>query len=217
VDELKDYIKKLRYEFSKEELTENMVHKNPVEQFRTWFKEAMESKIPDPTAFVLATATTGGKPSARVLLLKDFDENGFVFYTNYKSRKGKEIEKTPFGAMTFFWHELQRQVRIEGKIKKHSEKESDNYFKTRPHQSKIGAWASPQSKVVENKETLDKLFLQYSNKFPDDNVPRPEHWGGYILVPDTIEFWQGRPNRFHDRILYAKTNSENWKIERLAP
>jgi pyridoxamine 5'-phosphate oxidase len=164
----------------------------------------------------VSTATKDGKPSARILLLRNFNENGFVFYTNYTSRKGVEIGLNPYCALLFFWPELERQVRIEGILQKQTANESDLYFNTRPRGSKLGAWTSEQSKVIESREVLEKEYQKLSENFPGENIPRPANWGGFILKPLSIEFWQGRPSRLHDRILYTQ-ESNNWKIERLAP
>ncbi|MGZ4157390.1 MAG: pyridoxamine 5'-phosphate oxidase, partial [Bacteroidia bacterium] len=185
-------------------------------QFEKWFKEAVDSKVHEPNAMTVATATIDGKPSARILLLRNFSEKGFVFYTNYTSRKGEEILENPNCALLFFWPELERQVRIEGVLKKQTAEESDKYFNTRPRTSKLGAWTSEQSKVIANRKVLDEEYAKLSQKYPDEAVPRPPYWGGYILKPEAIEFWQGRPSRLHDRILYTFENNK-WKIERLAP
>ena len=176
----------------------------------------MDAHVNEPNAMTVATASKSGKPAARILLLRNFNENGFVFYTNYSSRKGEEIDENPNCALLFFWPELERQVRIEGKLIKQSSAESDLYFNSRPRTSKLGAWTSPQSKVVKNRKELDELYEQTSQRFPSEDVPRPPHWGGFVLQPDSIEFWQGRPSRMHDRILYTLVNG-NWRIERLAP
>lgn len=216
MEDLRLYINSLRHDFSKQTLDEKEVDKDPVLQFEKWFKEAVEAKVNEPNAMNVCTATKEGKPSARILLLRNFSEEGFVFYTNYTSRKGKEIDENPLCSLLFFWPELERQVRIEGGLKKQSSKESDLYFQTRPRTSKLGAWSSPQSKVVESREVLDNTFAANSDKYPDATVPRPEFWGGYILKPDSLEFWQGRPSRMHDRVLYTKENGV-WVIARLAP
>ncbi len=190
---------------------------NPIKQFENWWRQAIESKIEEPNAMTFSTSTASGKPSARIVLLKEIKENGFVFFTNYQSRKGNEIKENPFVALLFFWKELERQVRIEGKIKKISAGESDNYFSQRPRESQIGAWSSPQSKVIENREFLQKNVEKYNSQFVANHIPRPNFWGGYIVEPNHIEFWQGRPERLHDRLLYALTKKGLWKIERLAP
>ncbi|MBL7888609.1 MAG: pyridoxamine 5'-phosphate oxidase [Bacteroidia bacterium] len=216
MEDLRLYINTLRHDFSKQTLDESQVDKSPFLQFEKWFKEAVDAHVNEPNAMTVATASKSGKPAARILLLRNFNENGFVFYTNYTSRKGEEIDENPNCALLFFWPELERQVRIEGKLIKQSSAESDLYFNTRPRTSKLGAWTSPQSKVVKNREELDELYEQMSQRFPSEDVPRPPHWGGYVLQPDSIEFWQGRPSRMHDRILYTLLKG-NWKIERLAP
>lgn len=216
MEELRNYINTLRHDFSKQTLDENDVHKNPFTQFSKWFTEAVDAQVLDPNAMTLCTTTKDGKPSARIILLRNFDENGFVFYTNYTSRKGGEIDENPNAALLFFWPELERQVRIEGVLVKQKTEESDKYFQSRPRPSKIGAWTSSQSKVIENRKILDEEYEKFSAKYPGEDVPRPEHWGGYILNPATIEFWQGRPSRLHDRILYTK-EKERWRIVRLAP
>lgn len=216
MEDLRAYINNLRHDFVKQTLDKKDVNANPIIQFTKWFKEAVESKVNEPNAMTLATASVEGKPSARIVLLRNFDENGFIFYTNYTSRKGGEILKNPYASILFFWPELERQVRIEGKLSKQSAEESDNYFNTRPRTSKIGAWTSEQSRVVASRKALDDEYEKNSLKYPGENVPRPIYWGGYVLEPNSIEFWQGRPNRLHDRLLYTKVNS-GWKIDRLAP
>ncbi len=214
--DLKSYINTLRKDFAKEILSENEVNANPIVQFEKWFKEAIDAQVNEPNAMTVCTATKEGRPSARVLLLRNFSKGGFVYYTNYNSRKGCEIAKNPYCALLFFWPELERQVRIEGIARKQSTKESDLYFNTRPHGSKIGAWASEQSKVIANRDKLTKAYEKISEKFAGKEITRPPHWGGYLLKPSSIEFWQGRPSRLHDRILYSKEGN-NWKIERLSP
>jgi len=216
MEDLRNYINTLRHDFSKQTLDEKDVHKNPVTQFSKWFTEAVDAKVNEPNAMTVCTATKVGKPSARIILLRNFDDNGFVFYTNYNSRKGGEIIENPNAALLFFWPELERQVRIEGVLSKQSAEESDLYFKSRPRTSKLGAWTSAQSKVIPNRKTLDEEYEKLSEKYPGEDVPRPDHWGGYLLKPFSIEFWQGRPSRLHDRILYTKENGE-WNIMRLAP
>lgn len=209
-------IAKLRKDYSLKSLIESEVSKDPITQFEFWLNEAIDSQLPEPNAMTLATSTFEGKPSARVVLLKQFDTNGFSFFTNYDSRKAKNLLQNPYAALVFFWPELERQVRIEGKISRVNDKESDKYFRTRPEKSKIGAWASPQSKVIPNRRYLENLISDFEEEFHSKTIVRPENWGGYILKPTLIEFWQGRPNRLHDRIQYSLVN-ENWLIERLAP
>jgi pyridoxamine 5'-phosphate oxidase len=174
------------------------------------------SRLTEPTAFVLATADKSGKPSARALLLKGFDERGFVFYTNYESRKGNELEENNRAAMLFFWPELERQIRIEGFTEKLTKEESEKYFRTRPFKSKLGAWASDQSTVIKGRITIVMKFIKYMLKFHSGDIPIPPYWGGYILKPGNFEFWQGRANRLHDRVCYRKEN-DTWIIERLSP
>lgn len=216
MEDLRLYINTLRHDFAMQTLDEKQVNSNPIQQFEAWFKEAVNAKVNEPNAMTVCTATKDGKPSARILLLRNFSENGFVYYSNYTSRKGREIEENPNCSLLFFWPELERQVRIEGTVEKQTAEESDLYFNTRPRSSKLGAWTSEQSKVIASRDILAKEFELFSAKFPEEQVPRPPHWGGYILKPVSIEFWQGRPSRLHDRIVYTKENNE-WKIARLAP
>lgn len=212
----KKIIQDLRRNYKLKSLDQKEVDTNPFEQFSVWFEEAMKSELPEPNSMILATATKDGKPSARALLLKGFDEKGFIFYTNYESRKGKELEENDNASMLFFWVELERQIRIEGKVSKITPQESKKYFDTRPYKSRIGAWASNQSTVIENRFYIVKKFLKYFAKFHSRDIPLPPYWGGYILVPESFEFWQGRANRLHDRVRY-KSEGEKWIIERLSP
>lgn len=208
----------IRINYSKQELTEASVAGNPIEQFQVWLQEAIQAQADEPTALVLSTVNPAGKPSARVVLLKGVDEQGFTFFTNYDSRKGHELAENPFAAITFFWPALERQVRIEGRVAKADPAVSDAYFQSRPKGSQIGAWASPQSKEIESRTKLEEADKQYSEQFADaDIIPRPAHWGGYVLQPAVVEFWQGRPNRMHDRIVYELTDTTAWKLKRLAP
>lgn len=216
MEDLRLYINTLRHDFSRQTLSEKDVNPNPILQFEKWFKEAVDAQVNEPNAMTVCTATKDGKPSARILLLRNFNKNGFVYYTNYHSRKGKELAQNPHCALLFFWPELERQVRIEGSIEKQTPEESDMYFNTRPRTSKLGAWSSEQSAVIANREVLDKEYELFSAKFPDEQVPRPPHWGGYVVKPVSIEFWQGRTSRMHDRILYSQINGL-WKTERLSP
>ncbi|MES2427653.1 MAG: pyridoxamine 5'-phosphate oxidase [Bacteroidota bacterium] len=213
----KEELQNLRQDYSAATLSENSINVNPIKQFDIWFKEALAAEIHEPNAMTLATATTDGRPSARIVLLKDFDMNGFAFYTNYLSRKGKELTKNPNGALLFFWGELERQVRIEGTIEKLSKEDSEKYFHTRPKGSQLGALASPQSQEIPNREILESKINQLEAEYGDKDIPKPSFWGGYILKPRLIEFWQGRSNRLHDRILFKKTDNKNWKKVRLAP
>ncbi len=210
-EELQD----LRKQYTKSSLNTRSVNPEPVVQFEKWFNEQLRSGFYEPNAMTLATASKDGKPTVRVVLLKAFDSEGFVFYTNYKSRKGKDIEQNPFGSLLFYWDKLERQVRIEGSIEKVTKAESEAYFKTRPYKSRLGAWASNQSSVISDRNEIVKEFLKYMVKFRSD-VPLPPVWGGYRLIPQSYEFWQGRPNRLHDRIRYTRLK-KGWKIERLAP
>jgi len=203
----------LRENYSKYSLNETEVNTNPFKQFEVWFGDAKNGAIREPNAMTLATATHSGKPSARVVLLKEVNQEGFVFYTNYLSRKGKEIGENPYATILFFWDALERQVRIEGMLKKVDEATSEAYFNSRPLESRIGAIVSAQSTVIESAQVLETLFEQTKTA---GNIVRPKHWGGYVLMPDYFEFWQGRPNRIHDRIAYTQTKSE-WLIQRLAP
>jgi pyridoxamine 5'-phosphate oxidase len=214
--DLRLYINSLRHDFAKQTLDESDVNASPVLQFEKWFKEAVDTHVNEPNAMTVSTSTSDGKPSARILLLRNFDEAGFVFYTNYTSRKGIEIVSNPYGALLFFWPELERQVRIEGILQKQTAAESDLYFNTRPRGSKLGAWTSEQSKIIASRDVLEQEYEKFSVQFPGENIPRPPDWGGFLLKPQSIEFWQGRPSRLHDRVLYTKENG-NWKIERLAP
>jgi len=197
-------------------LNESDVDPNPLKQFEVWYGEALASGVPEADAMTLATATTDGAPDARIVLLKSFDGRGFVFFTNYQSRKAQELAANGRACLLFYWLPLKRQVRIEGTVEKVSAAESDDYFHTRPWGSKLGAWASDQSRVITSRENLEKRFAEFESEFAD-NVPRPPHWGGYRLAPTAIEFWQGRDNRLHDRIRYRLQQDKSWRIERLAP
>ena len=207
----------IRRDYKLQTLLETDVAENPIQQFTRWWDDALNSAIDEVNAFTLATATIEGKPSARIVLLKGYNESGFVFYTNYTSNKGNQLAHNPEAAMVFFWKELERQVRIEGIAEKVSEEESDAYFFSRPAGSRIGAWASPQSKVIDKREVIEENAAKYEKMFEDGVIPRPQHWGGYRIRPTMIEFWQGRSNRLHDRIQYCLDEKEGWKIERLAP
>jgi pyridoxamine 5'-phosphate oxidase len=189
---------------------------NPIVQFQYWLNEALRAGVAEPTAMVLSTATIDGKPSSRVVLLKNLDHDGFTFFSNYESKKGIQISKNPNGSLLFYWPQLERQVRIEGKILRTLRHVSDEYFQSRPEGSKIGAWASPQSRRVPNREYLDNLQRDYLELFRNRTLERPENWGGYKLLPELIEFWQGRENRLHDRFEYT-LNGNVWEIYRLAP
>ncbi len=210
-------LENLRQDYRSATLSEKDSDPDPFNQFSHWFSQALESGIFEPNAMTLATATTDGKPSARVMLLKGFNREGFVFYTNYLSRKGKEMAKNPVVALCFFWAELERQVRIEGTIEKVSKEESEKYFHSRPKGSQVGAIVSPQSQVIEDRDQLEKQMIEQEAKFADSEIPKPAHWGGYIVKPQSFEFWQGRRNRLHDRLVYRRIDKKKWKLVRLAP
>ena len=222
---MKMNIAHLRQDYQMESLDVSDVDKNPFVQFSKWFDEALKAEILEPNAMTLATATPDGKPSARIVLLKgvefhhpEMQAGGFVFYTNYSSQKGIEMAQNPHVALCFNWLDVQRQIRIEGVVSKVAEEISTEYFNSRPKKSRIGALASPQSKIVPDRAFLENKFNELTEKYADtEGVPRPQHWGGYIVKPTLIEFWQGRRSRLHDRICYTKLEGEEWKIERLAP
>ena len=218
----------IRKDYKLASLEEADVAANPIDQFTRWWNEAVASQIDEVNAMTLATANAAGVPAARIVLLKGYNPNGFIFFTNYESDKGKNLAQNPHAALVFFWKELERQIRIEGTVQKVSAEESDRYFNSRPASSRIGAWASPQSAVIENRLVIEQNVERYSSIFANDSIERPDHWGGYIVKPTSIEFWQGRSSRLHDRIRYKLETSDynaatdtrsdaNWKIERLAP
>ncbi len=208
----------LRINYSRASLDEADVASDPIRQFDKWFKEALDAQLPEPNTMTLATVDAEGRPSARIVLIKGVDERGFVFFTNYESRKGREIAHNPHAALLFYWIELERQVRIEGRVEKTSAAESDSYFASRPVGSRIGAWASEQSRVIADREVLETRERDFAARY-GENPPRPPHWGGYRLVPEAIEFWQGRPSRLHDRLRYLRdpAGGDAWTIERLSP
>jgi pyridoxamine 5'-phosphate oxidase len=206
----------LRKEYTRAGLAESDVAADPIEQFRRWFDAALDAGLHEPNAMTVATATRDGRPSARVVLLKGFDSRGFVFYTNYEGRKGRELEENPRAALLFYWGELERQVRIEGTVSRVSEEESDAYYASRPRGSRLGAWASEQSRTVEGREALEDRIGDLEAEYEGGEVPRPPFWGGYRVWPEVVEFWQGRENRLHDRIVYRRQGG-GWEIERLQP
>jgi pyridoxamine 5'-phosphate oxidase len=210
-----DNIANLRKSYERAELDESASAPAPLDQFSLWLQQALDAQLPEPNAMTLATVGTDGRPSTRVVLIKGFDARGLCWYTNYASRKGRELAGSPFAALQFHWVELERVVRIEGRVEKVSDEESDAYFKSRPLDSRIGAWASPQSEVISSRAVLVGNAAKFGAKFML-NPPRPPHWGGYRLVPDTWEFWQGRKSRLHDRLRY-RLAGEAWVRERLAP
>ena len=213
---LRKEVANIRIDYTRGSLDEASVAANPIDQFERWFQEAVDSEVEEVNAMSLGTVS-GGRPSVRIVLLKGFDERGFVFYTNYESRKSREMDQEPMAALTFFWPELQRQVRIEGKVERVSDAESDAYYASRDRGSRLGAWASPQSREIPGRELLEARVAGVISQFDgQDNIPRPPHWGGFRVQPDWLEFWQGRPSRLHDRIVY-QLEAGSWKISRLAP
>ncbi|MFM6593327.1 MAG: pyridoxamine 5'-phosphate oxidase [Dolichospermum sp.] len=207
----------LRKDYTLQDLNEKGIDPNPFIQFKIWFNQSVVAQLPEPNAMTLATCTPDGKPSARMVLLKDIDERGFVLFTNYKSQKGREISVNPHAALVFWWAELERQVRIVGTVEKISSAESDSYFEVRPPFSRLGAWASNQSEVIVNRDVLEAKLIEFQRKYENQEVPRPAHWGGLRVIPQEIEFWQGRSSRLHDRLRYTLIDNGNWKIERLSP
>jgi len=214
---MREDIAALRKEYTQAELDEGSVSKNPFVQFEKWFEEAKNSEILEPNAMVLATADANGQPFQRTVLLKTYNQDGFVFYTNYESRKSQQIIGNPRVSLNFPWYSLERQVTITGTAQKVSSKESLTYFLTRPRGSQLGAWVSNQSEVISSRSILEMKLAEMTNKFKEGKIPLPDHWGGYRVIPDSIEFWQGRPNRLHDRILFEWNENDDWNIKRLSP
>jgi pyridoxamine 5'-phosphate oxidase len=215
IDDKLDFMR-FRIEYSQRSLSETDVDADPIRQFRKWLEEAIAGKAHEPNAMTLATASADGLPSARIVLLKDVDERGFSFFTNYESRKGKDLESNPRASLVFYWPELERQARVDGAVERTSVEESDRYFSRRPVMARIGSAASPQSQVVPNRQYLEDQFAALERLHPDGNIPRPPHWGGYRVLPTRLEFWQGRPSRLHDRIEYVKEGAR-WTARRVAP
>ncbi len=214
---MKDYLRKLRKDYSMMELNEKDAHLNPIMQFEKWMVEAANAEAQEPNAMVLSTSDEKGRPHSRVVLLRNLSEKGFSFYTNYSSDKASEIEKQPHVSLNFFWVEVERQVRVEGIAKKLSLVDSSDYFKSRPRESQISAWASPQSKQISSRESLEELWKKAEEDFKNTiEIDKPDFWGGFVVEPSMIEFWQGRPGRLHDRLRYDKKNG-NWVMSRLAP
>jgi pyridoxamine 5'-phosphate oxidase len=200
-----------------EVLDEKQIERDPIKQFQSWFNDGFQAKLPMPDAMSLATVTPDGRPTARMVLLKQVDDEGFVFFTNYQSSKARQLEINPYAALVFYWPQFERQVRVEGKVTKTSAEESAAYFKTRPRESQIGAWASPQSEVISAREVLEQRAHELSDEYCDREIDCPTHWGGFRLKPDRIEFWKGRVGRLHDRLLYELQPDGSWTIKRLAP
>lgn len=207
----------LRQDYQKFELLESNINADPIEQFKIWFDEVQHSGVLEPNAMTVSTISKDGQPHARIVLLKEVESGSFVFYTNYNSTKGKELTEKPFAALTFWWDKMQRQINISGSVEKVSREQSNTYFQSRPLGSKIGAWVSNQSEVIPNRDFLEKKLADKTEQFSSGNVPLPDFWGGFRVIPTTIEFWQGRTNRLHDRLRYTKIENGLWKIERLSP
>ena len=214
---MKYNIAEIRHDFIKRKLKPELLDKNPIKQFEQWLEEAISSAAAEPTAFCLGTASQSGKPTSRMLLLKGIDENGFQFFTNYRSEKSRNLDENPHCTLTFYWPELERQVNIYGKASRTSKKISDDYFATRPWKSQIGAWISPQSEPIGSRNFIKVEFAKYAAKFVGKKIPRPDYWGGFQVNPDTISFWQGRASRLHDRVKYTLQPDNSWKKERIAP
>lgn len=214
--DLKQTLSATRTDYDSGTLTEENLIRNPFEQFKSWMNLAIQHNVPEINAMTLSTVNSEGRPVSRVVLLKDLEEKGFVFFTNYESRKGHELIATPYAALNFFWPALQKQVRIEGTVEKIAASASEAYFKSRPRESQIGAWTSSQSKIIESRLILEQKFQELTNQFEGKEIPKPEYWGGFCVIPYRMEFWQGRPGRLHDRFQFELINN-NWKIDRLSP
>lgn len=214
---MKISLAELRQNYNRNSLNETEAKINPFQQFEIWLNQAISAELIEPNAMNLATVNHEGKPVARMVLLKNFDERGFVFFTNYKSNKGLQLQANPWAALVFWWDKLERQIRIEGKVEEVSAEESDLYFQSRPRGSQLGAYVSPQSQVIPNREILESRLIEFEQNFQDQVIPRPQDWGGFRVIPSEIEFWQGRTNRLHDRLRYRLLDNGNWLRERLAP
>lgn len=215
--ELGDYLNSSRKEYDLDSLDELKIESNPSKQFNRWMEHAINSEILEPNAMTLSTVSADHRPSSRVVLLRAFDESGFIFYTNYNSRKGADLSTNPHASINFFWPELHRQIRIEGSISKVPNEISDRYFGSRPRESRIGAWVSDQSGLLSSRKVLEDKFMEFTHKFSNIEIARPPHWGGYLLIPDFFEFWQGRPSRLHDRIIYRRSGQGSWQRSRVYP
>ena len=216
LEDVRNYINTVRRDFASKPLSKSDLNENPMEQFATWMEEAVSAQILDPYAMCLSTVNSAGHPSSRIVYWRDVSEDGFVLYTNYNSRKGIEIAANPYVSLNFHWSELDRQIRIEGPIHKVSQENSDAYWASRPRESRIGAWASAQSSIVSSPNQLQNSVKELEEKYKDVEVPRPAHWGGYVVLPQRLEFWQGRPSRLHDRFVYIKSG-DDWAMEQLSP
>lgn len=217
MEDLKNFINSIRRDFSGKPLNEDSVDANPFNQYQVWFEEAVSAQVVDPYAMSIATVGKDMQPSLRLVYLRDISENGFVFYTNYGSQKARNITENNKVGLNFFWVELERQIRVEGEVVKVNEEMSDAYFNSRPRDSQIGAWASEQSTTISSRQTLEEKVIELTKRFENHPIPRPTNWGGYVVKPSKIEFWQGRPNRLHDRLVYTRNNSDKWEITRIAP
>lgn len=215
-EDVQNYLNEIRRDFSGKPLDENSIKQNPIEQFDVWFEEAVDAQLLDPYAMAITTVNSIGQPSTRIVYMRGISNDGFVFYTNYESNKGGDLAENNKIALNFFWGELERQIRVEGEAEKVTNEVSDAYFNNRPRESQIGAWASNQSSSINDRKELEERVSFFTNKFKGVDVPRPPHWGGYLVRPTMVEFWQGRPSRLHDRIVYTKVQSD-WRLNRLAP
>lgn len=217
MEDLKNYINSVRRDFAGKLLDEQHIDKNPFNQFQKWFEEAVNAQILDPYAMALATVGKALQPTVRLVYMRDISKDGFVFYTNYNSQKAQDIAFNQFVSLNFFWGELERQVRVEGVAEKVDDSLSDAYFKSRPRESQLGAWASAQSTLISSRKELEDNMATLTKKYENQSIPRPKNWGGYIVKPTKVEFWQGRPNRLHDRLVFTRSENNTWEISRIAP